>query len=209
MEVAMKTRLRKLVVFFFLFGQIMICQISQHPTGAHQHDGFFLRFLPGSGYSQVFVDIISFSGGFTFANTIQIGGTVSDNLIIFGDIGGVNILSPSVKINDEDVDNPGDVRIVFGGFGPGVCYYLMPDNYYISLSILLHQSNFYLDNLSGIEADNGFGFNFVIGKEWWVGEQWGLGVSLYFRYGAQSQKNGTDVTISSYSLGALFTATLN
>lgn len=203
----MKSQLQNCIMLLFLLAPVMFCQNSPLPNGVHKHDGFFLRLVPGFGYSQISIDDISFSGGFTFANTIQIGGTVSDNLIIFGDIGGVNVFNPSVKVNDEEVDNPGDVRIVFGGVGPGITYYFMPENIYIAASILLHFEEFYLEDLSGIDARDGFGFNLMVGKEWWVGEQWGLGVSLYLRYGSQSDSK--DLTISSYSFGALFSVTFN
>ena len=40
-------------------------------------------------------------------------------------------------------------------------------------------------------------------------DKWGLGVSLYFRYGSQSDKDLEDMTISGYSFGALFSVTFN
>jgi hypothetical protein len=219
----MKLLLLKLVVFFFLFAPVMFSQNSPLLNGVHQHDGFFLRLVPGFGYSQISLslpddmlteqfkgkDAFAFSGGLTLANSIQIGGAVSDNVIIFGESGGVTITNASVKVFDEEVDDPGDVSILFGGIGPGITYYFMPDNIYISVTILAHIANVDVESSKLAESNIGFGFNFMAGKEWWVGEQWGLGVSLYFRYGSQSDKEVEDMTISGYSFGALFSATFN
>jgi len=201
----------------------LFSQVSAPNVGVHQHDGFFLRLVPGFGYSQISLslpddmlteqfkgkDAFSFSGGFTLANCIQIGGAVSDNLIIFGESGGVTITNASVKVFDEEVDDPGDVSILFGGIGPGITYYFMPDNIYISVTILAHIANVDVESIKIADSNIGFGFNFMAGKEWWVGEQWGLGVSLYFRYGSQSDKDLEDMTISGYSFGALFSVTFN
>ncbi len=219
----MKLLLLKLVVFFFLFAPVMFSQNSPLLNGVHQHDGFFLRLVPGFGYSQISLslpddmlpeqfkgkDAFSFSGGLTLANSIQIGGAVSDNVIIFGESGGVTITNASVKVFDEEVDDPGDVSILFGGIGPGITYYFMPDNIYISVTILANITNVDMEGSKLAESDIGFGFNFMAGKEWWVGEQWGLGVSLYFRYGSHSDKDVEDMTISGYSFGALFSVTYN
>ena len=212
----MKSLFRILIVFSFLFAPVMFCQISSSPRGVHQHDGFFLRFIPGFGYSQISLtlhdleeDFFTFSGGFSFANTIQIGGAVSENVIIFGESGGVVVTNPSVKFLGGEVDDPGDVSILFGGVGPGITYYFMPENIYLSLTILANFADVSVGGDKLAESNIGFGFNFVAGKEWWAGEQWGLGVSVYFRYGSQSDKDVNDLTISGYSFGALFTATYN
>ncbi len=218
----MKSHLLKLVICILFFAPLIPCQQAPLPDGVNQHDGFFLRLLPGFGYTQVSEtlpdnmlpetykgkDFLSFSGGIPIANTIQIGGTVSPNLIIFGESGGVIITNPSVKSFDQEIENPGDVTVLIGGVGPGITYYFMPSNIYLSATILAHIANISVQGATQ-KSDIGFGFNFMAGKEWWAGEQWGVGVSLYFRYGSQTDKDLTDLTISGYSVGALFTATLN
>jgi hypothetical protein len=192
----------------------MFSQNSLLLNGVHQHDGFFLRIVPGFGYSQISLsladeDLYSFSGGFTLANSIQIGGAVSENVVVFGESGGVNITNASMKVFDEEVDDPGDVSILFGGVGPGITYYFMPDNIYISATILAHIATVKVESIKIADSNIGFGFNFMAGKEWWVGEDWGLGISVYFRYGSQTDKDVEDLTISGYSFGALFSATFN
>ena len=219
----MKSQLLKLVMCALLFAPIILCQNAPLPNGIETHDGFFLRLTPGFGYSQVSEslpddmlpeefkgkDIFTFSGGFTVANTIQIGGAVSENLIIFGESGGVLVTNPSVKVFEEEVENPGDVQILLGGIGPGVTYYFMPSNIYLSVTILASIVSVNIEGADTQKSNLGFGFNFMAGKEWWSGEQWGLGVSLYFRYGSQTDQDVEDITISGYSFGALFSATFN
>ena len=219
----MKSLLQKLAMCLLLFAPIMFCQNSPVPNGLHQHDGFFLRIVPGFGYSQISLslpddmvseqfkgkDAFSFSGGLTVANSIQIGGAVSDNVIIFGESGGVIVTNPNMNVFDEEVDVTGDLSILFGGIGPGITYYFMPANIYISVTILAHIATVRLESAKLADSNIGFGFNFMAGKEWWAGEQWGLGISLYFRYGSQSDQDVEDMTISGYSFGALFSATFN
>ena len=218
----MKSQLLKLVICLLIFVPFIKSQNAPLPNGVRTHDGFFLRLTPGFGYSQISEtlpddmlsdmykgkDVLNFSGGFPVANSIQIGGTVAENLIIYGESGGVIISNPTVKVFDEEVEDPGDVQVLFGGVGPGATYYFMPVNIYLSLTILAHIANV---DISGSTQDSniGFGINFMAGKEWWAGEQWGLGISLYFRYGSQTDQDVEDLTISGYSFGALFSVTYN
>lgn len=219
----MKSQLLKLVMCLLLFAPIITSQNAPLPNGVQTHDGFFLRITPGFGYSSVSEtlpdnllpaqykgkDVMSFSGGFPVANTIQIGGTVSENLIIYGESGGIIMSNPTVKVFEEEVEDPGDVLVYLGGIGPGMTYYFMPSNIYLSATIL---ASFAMVHIEGAETQNsniGFGFNFMVGKEWWAGEQWGLGVSAYFRYGSQTDQDIDDLTISGYSFGLLFSVTYN
>ena len=192
----------------------LFSQVEKLGIGVHQHDGFFLRLVPGFGYSQISLsladeDWYSFSGGFTLANSIQIGGAVSENVVVFGESGGVNITNATMKVFDEEVNDPGDVSILFGGVGPGITYYFMPDNIYISATILAHIATVKVVSIKIADSNIGFGFNFMAGKEWWVGDDWGLGISVYFRYGSQTDEKVEDMTISGYSFGALFSVTFN
>lgn len=219
----MKNFLLKIIPALLLSTNYLFSQSVPLPNGIKTHDGFFLRLTPGFGYTNVSEsvpddmlsqqnkgkDILTFSGGFTAANTIQIGGAVSENLIIFGESGGVLVTNPSVKAFEEEVENPGDVQILLGGIGPGVTYYFMPSNIYLSATILASIASVNIEGADVQKSNIGFGFNFIAGKEWWAGEQWGLGVSLYFRYGSQTDQDVEDITISGYSFGALFTATFN
>ncbi len=219
----MKSLILTIIMSLFFFAPVLFGQNNSMPAGVHQHDGFFLRIVPGGGSSQFFAtapddkillpqnrgkDVLSFSGGFTVANTIQIGGAVADNLIIYGESGGVFMAGPTVKNYDQEVNNPGTVWVYFGGVGPGMAYYFMPANVYVSGAIL---ANIAVMTVQGSSEGSkiGFGFHLIAGKEWWTGEQWGLGVAAFFRYGTQKNDDIDFLTMSGSSFGLLFSATLN
>ena len=56
------------------------------------------------------------------------------------------------------------------------------------------------------ESEYGIGFNAMVGKEWWVGEDWGIGATGYLSYGTMKDK---DYTINYFYVGVLFSATYN
>jgi hypothetical protein len=218
----MKSLLPRIILFLLCLVPVAFSQDTPSPAGVHQHDGFFLRLVPGGGSSQFSMiipddklspedqgkDFLSFTGGFTTASTIQIGGAVTENLIIYGETGGMFILSPTVKIFDEEMSNPGSVWVYSGGVGPGISYYFMPANVYVSGSVL---ANIAIAAFNGGSEGSkvGFGFHFVAGKEWWTGEQWGLGLAGYYRYGSQMNDGVDYITMSGSSFGILFSATFN
>jgi hypothetical protein len=53
----------------------------------------------------------------------------------------------------------------------------------------------------------GFGFNLMVGKEWWVSDNWGLGVALQLLLAGAKDRDGTEW--DSGALAVLFTATHN
>jgi hypothetical protein len=218
----MKSVLPKILALLFLSTPLVFSQNDPGPEGVRQHDGFFLRLVPGGGSSRFFMtapddklqqqykgkDVLSLSDGFTAANSIQIGGAVAENLIIYGESGGVLMASPTVKAYEEELSNPGSVWVYFGGVGPGITYYFMPANVYISGTIL---ANVAVMSVQGSAEGSkiGLGCHFIAGKEWWAGEQWGLGVAAYFRYGTQENDDVDWLTMSGTSFGLLFSATFN
>ncbi len=190
----------------------------QADNGVHQHDGFFLRFAPGFGTASTIVDVAGIDAfefsGLAYSSRLQIGGAVSDNVIIYGEIGGDVYLSPTVKAVGEEVEVT-DVTVNPLGFGAGVSYYIMPANIYFSLSLLMSTITVEVDGET-IESDIGFGFKVLAGKEWWAGEDWGLGIAVFGSYSSMdvNKIGGQDVTdvipsISNTAFGILFSITYN
>ena len=67
-----------------------------------------------------------------------------------------------------------------------------------------------------IESDIGFGFKALAGKEWWVGDDWGLGIAVFGSYSSMdvNSVDGQEVTdvipsISNTAFGILFSITYN
>ena len=99
--------------------------------------------------------------------------------------------------------------------GLGLTYYFMPINPY--LTAVLGAGWLTLD-IDGDDVDTrgtdaGFGFNFDVGKEWWVSDNWGLGLAGRFVLvsGTTTNEDNNDVK-SAFGLVAfavLFSATYN
>jgi hypothetical protein len=88
--------------------------------------------------------------------------------------------------------------------GGGVTYYIVPANVYLSGSLGLG----WLSATENVESDVGFGLDITLGKEWWVGGSWGLGLAGAFGY--HSVPDGVvDANWSGASFGLRFSATLN
>lgn len=80
--------------------------------------------------------------------------------------------------------------------------------------------NIYLAGLVGIgvagitvegtdyESDAGFATNLMVGKEWWVGDDWGIGVAGQFMYSAVPRAD-IDVTMPFLGFNLMFSATYN
>jgi hypothetical protein len=184
--------------------------------GYHEHDGFFLRMLYGFGYAElVEKDVLGSDmtiSGAAQALRFQIGGTVAENLIVYGEFGGVMQIEPEIEWMGQSASSS-DVTVSVYDFGGGITYYLMPSNFYFSFSLLASQAEIENSGSKGT-SEYGFGFNAMVGKEWWVGEQWALGAALYGYYSTMKDKGTIEGTnyeydINNFSVGVMFSATYN
>jgi hypothetical protein len=175
------------------------------PTGAGEprtHDGFFLRLSAGPGYANTSagsVDLSGLTGDYNFA----IGGVVSRDLALHGTFFGWDIGDPDVEVNGNDVGSL-DEHLALSAMGGGVTYYVMPANIYLSGSLALA----WLSTADNVESDIGFGLDATLGKEWWVGGSWGLGLAAAFGYHSVPDEF-SDTSWSGASFGLRFSATLN
>jgi len=195
---------------------IFISSTGLGQYGIHEHDGFFLRMLYGVGYAElVEKDVLGSDmtySGESGALRFQIGGTVSENLILYGEFGGVMQFDPELEWLGQSVSTS-DITVSVFDFGGGVTYYLMPSNFYFSLSLHTSQASIESNGNTG-ESEYGFGLNAMVGKEWWVGEQWALGVSIYGYYSTMKDEGTIEETnyeydINNFSVGVMFSATYN
>jgi len=173
-------------------------------AGSRDHvGGFFLRLSAGGGASQTTLgdDAVKLSG--TSSNTnFAIGGCILPNLALHATLFGWMILEPEREILGVPI--PYDESILLSAVGIGVTYYIMPVNIYLSPSIGLGM----LSDESGGGTDNGIALDMTLGKEWWVGGSWGLGVAGSFGYHSVPEKD-VDLKWSGYDFSLRFTATLN
>jgi hypothetical protein len=129
-----------------------------HSGRAHIHEGFMLRFATGAGYS---ADTTNESGIMYEANA-KVGFTLVRNLAV------------SVEF-DFSVAFTGSTHVRPNYFlGPSLDYYFMPANVFVSVSLGYDQLWFGQYNVTRY----GIAGIISIGKEWWVSEEWGVGLML-------------------------------
>lgn len=192
----------------------------QAVAGDRAHvSGFFLRLSGGGGGASSELD---YSGtkskieGTTGDMNLAIGGIVAKNLALHGTVWGWIVSDPDLSVGSstQTLDGFAD----FSAFGGGVTYYFMPANIYISGSLGLGTLS--LDgDIGGIDASGetelGPAFDLTLGKEWWVGTSWGLGVAISggFHSVKDGGDNGSGGTIDEKwqggNVAVRFTATLN
>jgi hypothetical protein len=174
------------------------------------HDAFFLRLSAGGGYGKTSaddgVDEIELSGPAGNAN-FAIGGIVAPNLALHGTLWGWSVADPDVDFNGVTLGSANNTQLTMSAVGIGITYYIMPAGLYLSPSVGAAIGTL---EVAGNEynTDTGFAFDATIGKEWWVGDGWGLGVAGAFGY--HSIPDGdVDVDWTGPNIDIRFTATMN
>ena len=130
-------------------------------AGRHTHDGFFMRLSAGGGYlgardEQGTANATFHGGAGSFA--LALGGAVSDNLIIYGEGLGQQVDTGELKLAyDRRRDGSFDVKGSMGlyGGGPGLAYYFMPYNTYISGTLLFTRLVWSEDDLGEEDSEAG------------------------------------------------------
>lgn len=183
---------------------------AREGSGVHEHDGFLLRAALGFGYEGLTIDdplgntTIGGAGAFI---DIAIGGVIVDNLALNADIFGGMVVSPSVSVDGMDLGDAGDTTVSVDGLGVGLTYFIMPINIYLAGSAGIGVAGITIDG-TDYESDAGFATNFMVGKEWWVGDDWGIGVAGQFMYSAIPRAD-IDATMPFLALNLMFSATYN
>lgn len=170
-----------------------------------EHDGIFFRVHIGPAYTQISAEeggdelTISGSGG---AFSIAVGHTVAPNLVLFGELFDDVAVDPTVEINGEDLGDADDVTAGAIGIGAGLAYYF-PSNFYVSGTLAMAKLSIQEDGDEEADTDFGPGVSLQVGKEWWVANNWGLGVGLQVFAGTMSESiddNEIDYTTTAAAL---------
>lgn len=175
-------------------------------AGPRDHEGgFFLRLSAGYGYAQtelgdpVTMKYYGFSGDVNFA----VGGVIFDNFALHGSLFGWSVMDPDVDIGGTEGEREG--YLTLSGLGVGFTYYMMPANIYVSPSIGVGN----LTDDSGNNTEMGLMVDLTLGKEWWVGGSWGLGVAGTFGFHSVQESEEIEENWKGYNIGVRFSATLN
>jgi len=190
-------------------------QAARPDPTAERHDGTYLRLYLGPGYlhSSATVQGSNFAlKGGAVGFGVAVGGTVAPNLVIYGELAFLNVSDPTLTL-DGSSGTVNGTSFDHLGVGPGVTYYFMPINLFLSASLLLGRVQVNDKNNDSFgQTDFGASIHLSVGKEWWVSPQWGLGASvqgLLARNHDSGVAPGGDGTFTSTGFVVAFSATYN
>ena len=150
-------------------------------------------------------------GGTAAYFSIDLGGAVSNHVVVHGRLSRFGMSDPSLTEGDRDLGEISGSTFSMSILGIGVTYYFMPINLYLTGA--LGMSTAQADGRLEISGDlgSGPGAEFDVGKEWWVGDEWGLGVALRASLLSVPQTTalGSSNDWLGWGMGLLFSVTYN
>jgi hypothetical protein len=180
---------------------------------AHRHEGVYVRLFGGVGYTHMSTT----AGGYDYALKgtggsfgVAVGYTVAPNLVVYGELFDDIAMGPTLEINGESAgSSDDDVSAGVVGVGVGAAYYLA-GNLYLSGTLAMAQLTAQEDNEEIAESEFGPGASLMVGKEWWVSPEWGLGVAGQLFFGQMKDSEGEDPPTWKTLAGSVaFSATFN
>jgi hypothetical protein len=163
------------------------------------HDGFQFRGTVGPGYLSTSVSqngadfsIKGVSGDFD----MYFGGTPVKGLVVGGMFNWATAFGPSITSNGQSVTTPGSNSLSLLTVGPYVNYYLDPTNGLYFLGMIGYGAESYTQNGQSGNSPGGPAFALGAGYDFWVSDEWSLGVLGRFTYGSLTLNNTTFSTIS-------------
>jgi len=173
--------------------------------GENRHDGFMIRISLGFGWGTSSSDRLEYSGvGSPYS--IALGYSVIENLELVVDFFGAGMLGANVAIDGApSQDTEIDART--SGMGLGATYYLMPINLYVSAAFGIGWHSFDAPHGGAQVSKPGFALDAILGKEFWVGEQWGIGAG--FQFVLVQSGDDYDGSLVGMGFGGLVSATYN
>lgn len=190
--------------------QICVPNAGLPDPNAYRHDGFFLRMTLGMGYMWGRGTPNAEQDGYAGAFGISVGSNVAENFALHFDMHGANAFRSGLSIDGSE-DKTYNAVFQTTGVGIGATYYLGPSNIYVSAGIgagWLYTTAYARveDNyvLTGYESSNfGPAVTVSLGKEWWVHEDWGIGMAGVYEF---LSVNGED--LGKYTVDAVHNVTV-
>jgi hypothetical protein len=182
-------------MFLLLILSIPVFAQESEQPGFHTHDGFYLSMNIGPGFGTINWEATNFSfkkmelGGIGGQFEFKIGGVVAEDFILSFDLIGRSILNPDVTVDGQSGTTSSDFSVSDIILGPGLTYYFMPSNIFVSGTVGLGSFSFRYGN-SGLTGSTkqGLGLQLKAGKEWWVSMNWALGISGGIAYVSADDK---------------------
>jgi hypothetical protein len=168
------------------------------------HDGLYVRLFAGPAYLDASgPEALSLSGpGLTLG--LATGYAVREDLILFVEGRAVIWRGPSSGSEGPGLTDP---VVVEAGFGMGLAFYFMPANLYASASLAAARLTLRTgDGVGDRSTGWGPGLSLLLGKEWWLGDAWGLGAAAQVSYSKLSdERSGSwGTTVVGVALSATF-----
>jgi hypothetical protein len=184
------------------------------PKPQHIHNGLYLRMNAGydirtsvsgrvGGLDTEYLGSglgLSFSGGYA----------VVRNLILFGTLTLDTTVDTSEKLDGFSTYSNVDLNLY--GFGAGVAYYIEFVNIYVAAAAMGMKADVSPTDSSGQPmtlSRLGPGFELLVGKEWWISENWGVGAAFQILQAWMPSADDPSQTMHGASWSLLFSATYN
>ncbi len=176
------------------------------------HDGFFLRAALGGGYTNYAasdVNDVNINGG-AVEFDLDVGGAVAENFILYGHFSNNTIPNPTAEIGSVEVESD-DTRLSRFALAAGATYYIMPANVSLNLGVGFAIAELEIrDDVTNVRVegntDAGVYLFAGVGKEWWIADEWGLGLGIKGSY-ARIPDGGFDY--DALTISGLVTITYN
>lgn len=187
-------------------------QSKDDAAGYQEHDGFYLSMALGVVGGDIDYTYagqkITFSGLGSDID-IKIGGAISSDIILFGMLTSKAVSGPDISNGVQTVTAPDNIGIGEGMLGGGIVHYT-ENNLFFSGAIGAGNFTLMDTNKSGSRSttNRGVSFQLKFGKEWWVSDNWALGLNLNYSKTMVSNSS-TSEELNSNRFGVQFCATFN
>ncbi|HSN90753.1 MAG TPA: outer membrane beta-barrel protein [Anaeromyxobacteraceae bacterium] len=168
--------------------------LAQAP-GAHQHDGFYLNLDLGFGAMSSSTTSLGSDlklSGAAGEFSVAAGFALTNNFIIAGQVWGTSVSDPTLEVDGVDLGSA-DATLSLTGVGLNLVYYFMPLNLYLSATPSLAMLSLESGGLT-YDTENGFGLRFAVGKEWWVSDNWAIGLNGQIAFTSNDDAGSTWTT---------------
>jgi hypothetical protein len=174
------------------------------PKGFHTHDGFYLSLTGGPAFGAITWDATNFAfkklemSGTGFQFDFKIGGVISEeaDIILSFDVIARAISAPTITVDGTSGSTTSDISVGDAMYGIGLTKYFMTTNIYISATVGMGRFTMTTSGTNS-NSESGFAFQVKVGKEWWVSDNWGLGVAAGLgSLSADDQKEGLNPAYS-------------
>lgn len=200
-------RFRRLVLL--VVGGFLATSSGVFADGAPRtHDGQFLHVAYGMGWMWTSADLDGENfdfNGFTFDGELSLGGMLRENLALHGTFFNWIVINPTVQSESSNTD------VAHTGFAFGTTYYFMPVNLFASVRVgggWMRQQRAFGGYQHAAKTDFGLAGGVGLGKEWWVSDNWGVGIAGSVDFHSLPSAD-FDGTFNGSSFAIRFSATYN